>query len=468
MNRFHLSTLFLFLSFLALCQTNTSLPKESFGSVQPLGGGEFTVERTECLSPVARATIQKLNEENIERLEQHGAFTQLRNSPEIVAFDWPLRQAAGFNTDPSYYGISNFVDQNTAVGNFEDYNCNSRTYDGHKGTDIFTWPFSWKRMDDNSLEIIAAEAGVIINKIDGFEDRHCACINYDWNAVYIRHADNSVSWYGHMKKNSQTTKAIGQSVAKGEYLGIVGSSGCSSGPHLHFEVYNSTGKLVDPFSGACNILNTTTWWASQKPYRDPTLNRLQLGTTPAVYGDCTTYKDVPNDTYQFAYGNKLYVTGYFHDQTAGDVATYTVYRPDNTVFTTWSHTSPDTYNASWWYWSYTLPSNSSGTWRVITTYKTQTIQKNFTLSPTVAVSLTTDIEPIFYPIPFSENLNLNYLSDEKTTVDIIDTQGKVLKNIVLDANQTTHTLPVFDLAKGVYIVKIKSNRNPIVRKIIKS
>ncbi len=460
MNRIHYTTTFLFLSFLAFCQNTTP-------SVQPLGGGEFQTENTECLSPTARATIEKLNHEQIERLEQAGTFTQLRLSPEIVAFDWPLRQAAGFNTDPSYYGISNYVDQNTAVGNFEDYNCNSRTYDGHKGTDIFTWPFPWKRMDDNSLEIIAAEAGVIINKVDGFADRNCGCVNYDWNAVYIRHADNSVSWYGHMKKNSQTTKAVGQSVAKGEYLGIVGSSGCSTAPHLHFEVYNSAGKLIDPFSGSCNLLNTTTWWANQKPWRDPTLNRLQLGTTPAVYGDCTTYKDVPNDTYQFAYGNKLYVTGYFHDQTTGDVTTYTVYRPDNTVFTTWSHTSPDTYNASWWYWSFTLPSSSPGTWRVVTTFKTQTVQKNFTLSPTVAVSQTTDIEPVFYPIPFSDNLNLNYLSDEKTTVDIIDIQGKILKNIVLNVNQTTHILPLSELPKGVYMAKIKSSRAPKIQKIIK-
>ena len=140
MNRIHYTTTFLFLSFLAFCQNTTP-------SVQPLGGGEFQTENTECLSPTARATIEKLNHEQIERLEQAGTFTQLRLSPEIVAFDWPLRQAAGFNTDPSYYGISNYVDQNTAVGNFEDYNCNSRTYDGHKGTDIFTWPFPWKRMD---------------------------------------------------------------------------------------------------------------------------------------------------------------------------------------------------------------------------------------------------------------------------------------------------------------------------------
>ena len=460
MNRFPYTFVLLFLSFAAFCQTSSP-------SVQPLGGGEFQTENTECLSPTVRATIRRMNNESIERLEQAGAFTQFRLSPLAVSFDWPLRQAAGYNTDPSYYGISNFVDQNTATGSFQDYNCNTRTYDGHKGTDIFTWPFQWKRMDDNSLEIIAAEAGVIVNKIDGFEDHHCACVNYDWNAVYIRHTDNSVSWYGHMKKNSQTTKAVGQSVAKGEYLGVVGSSGCSSGPHLHFEVYNSSNKLIDPFSGTCNALNTTTWWANQKLWRDPTLNRLQLSTAPSVYGDCTTYKDITNEASQFAYGNKLYVTGYFHDQSQGDVTNYTVYKPDNSVFTTWSHTSPSTYNASWWYWSLTLPSNSSGTWRVVATFNTQTVTKNFTLSPTVGVSQTVNMAPVFYPNPFSETLNLDYVADEKTSVDIIDMQGKVLKNIVLDTKQTTHILSISDLPKGIYIAKIKSSLAPKVQKIIK-
>ena len=81
MNQFFCTTYFLCLSSLAFCQTNTVLPKESFGSVQPIGGGEFQVERTECLSPAARATIQRLNDENIERLERQGEFRNCVNAP---------------------------------------------------------------------------------------------------------------------------------------------------------------------------------------------------------------------------------------------------------------------------------------------------------------------------------------------------------------------------------------------------
>lgn len=357
-------------------------------SVKPAGGGEIRFEHNECLSPAARIAIKTQLDENIERLEQAGAFTQLRQSPQIVSFSWPLRQASGF-TDPSYYGISNYVDQNTTSGVTQDYNCNTRTYDGHRGTDIFTWPFHWKKMDDNAVEIIAAAPGVIIAKADGYDDHHCACVNYDWNAVYVRHADNSVAWYGHMKKNTTTTKAVGQSVALGEYLGVVGSSGCSTGPHLHFEVYDGSNNLIDPYSGSCNALNASTWWASQKPWNDPTLNKLMLGNAPAVFGDCTTYQDVTNETSSFGYGATMYVSTYLHDEVLGNVKNFTIYRPNNTVWQTWSHNSTNSspYQASWWYWYMTLPSNNPGTWRVVVTFGTQTVEKTFELLAPVPVEL---------------------------------------------------------------------------------
>jgi murein DD-endopeptidase MepM/ murein hydrolase activator NlpD len=39
----------------------------------------------------------------------------------------------------------------------------------------------------------------------------------------------------------------GQSVAKGEQIGIIGSTGYSTGPHLHFEV-REDGTVVDPLT----------------------------------------------------------------------------------------------------------------------------------------------------------------------------------------------------------------------------
>lgn len=68
-----------------------------------------------------------------------------------------------------------------------------------------------------------------------------------WNGGYgryvrIDHGNGYETAYGHM---SGLAVAPGQSVRKGEIIGFVGSSGYSTGPHVHFEVFVD-GQNVDP------------------------------------------------------------------------------------------------------------------------------------------------------------------------------------------------------------------------------
>lgn len=64
------------------------------------------------------------------------------------------------------------------------------------------------------------------------------------NYVIINHGNGYQSLYGHMAK---ITVKKGQSVDQTSKIGLVGSTGYSTGPHLHFTVYKN-GKLVDPLS----------------------------------------------------------------------------------------------------------------------------------------------------------------------------------------------------------------------------
>lgn len=64
------------------------------------------------------------------------------------------------------------------------------------------------------------------------------------NLVRIRHADGSEGWYGHM---SSIGVRVGQYVNQAERIGRVGSTGLSTGPHLHFEVHERSGPK-DPLS----------------------------------------------------------------------------------------------------------------------------------------------------------------------------------------------------------------------------
>ena len=62
--------------------------------------------------------------------------------------------------------------------------------------------------------------------------------------VIVTHADGYQTLYGHM---SRITSKKGQIVDQGSQLGLVGSTGYSTGPHLHLSVYKN-GKLIDPLS----------------------------------------------------------------------------------------------------------------------------------------------------------------------------------------------------------------------------
>lgn len=64
------------------------------------------------------------------------------------------------------------------------------------------------------------------------------------NYVIINHSGGIQTLYGHMSK---ILAKKGQWVAQGSIIGLVGSTGYSTGPHLHFTVYKN-GKLSDPFS----------------------------------------------------------------------------------------------------------------------------------------------------------------------------------------------------------------------------
>lgn len=65
------------------------------------------------------------------------------------------------------------------------------------------------------------------------------------NYVIIDHENGYQTLYAHMQKPSPLKK--GQRVAQGKQIGLVGNTGYSTGPHLHFTVYKN-GKLIDPLS----------------------------------------------------------------------------------------------------------------------------------------------------------------------------------------------------------------------------
>ncbi|KKT77560.1 MAG: Lipoprotein [Candidatus Nomurabacteria bacterium GW2011_GWA1_46_11] len=118
------------------------------------------------------------------------------------------------------------------------------------GTGKFIWPtagvisqgFSWyhKGIDianPNYPPIVAADSGVVT--VAGWVDN----TGYG-NRVMIDHGNGYITLYGHM---SRVSVSVGQRVGKGQLIGYVGSTGRSTGPHVHFEIRNSGGGFNNPF-----------------------------------------------------------------------------------------------------------------------------------------------------------------------------------------------------------------------------
>ena len=81
--------------------------------------------------------------------------------------------------------------------------------------------------------IWAAAAGTVI---------HAGWLGGYGNLVVLDHGNGLATAYAHA---SAILVGLGQQVAQGETIALVGSTGNSSGPHLHFEV-RVNGVAVDP------------------------------------------------------------------------------------------------------------------------------------------------------------------------------------------------------------------------------
>ena len=132
-------------------------------------------------------------------------------------YELPEKSISQLKNIPSHPPINGFMSKHVSLGgNF--------LRDTHYGIDIVA---------NDGDPVMAAAKGVVV--FSGW--------NYEFgNMVILYHGDSYFTHYGHNKKNLKYQLDI---VEKGEIIALVGSSGISSGPHLHFEIWRDF-KPVDP------------------------------------------------------------------------------------------------------------------------------------------------------------------------------------------------------------------------------
>lgn len=139
-------------------------------------------------------------------------------------------------------------------------------YDEHTGTDyLLTGGFD--AMDRGSARVVAAAGGVVVFTEDGNYDRchgsvdggiDCDGNPMVANAIYLEHANGYRSHYLHLMRDSLLVE-VGDVVECGQPLALVGSSGRSAQPHLHFHVRGPDEGLIDPYAG--EFSQPESFWA---------------------------------------------------------------------------------------------------------------------------------------------------------------------------------------------------------------
>jgi murein DD-endopeptidase MepM/ murein hydrolase activator NlpD len=99
-----------------------------------------------------------------------------------------------------------------------------KTYRMHTGIDLGA---------GMGTKVFSAEWGIV---------RRAEWLGGYGNTIMVDHGGGIWTLYGHLSK---INVKVGQTVARGEVIGLVGSTGWSTGPHLHFEV-RENGTPVNP------------------------------------------------------------------------------------------------------------------------------------------------------------------------------------------------------------------------------
>ena len=91
--------------------------------------------------------------------------------------------------------------------------------------------------------VMAAASGVVVAVVSGCVEGRRSCGGGYGNHIDIEHPNGTMTRYGHLSK---TSISLGEDVGQGDIIGAIGSTGTSTGPHLHFEVRNASGSTMKP------------------------------------------------------------------------------------------------------------------------------------------------------------------------------------------------------------------------------
>ena len=213
----------------------------------------------QSLPPVEERAVVRFGDTVVKIAQRYGLTLQellqlnpgLETARLVVGSQVRLAQAAPGRTR-MVLGLKPTTSGGISWPELPGFNELTRPFDGPSSSQGWIWPtrgvfssgygWRWGRMhkgidlaNNVGTPIVAAKAGRVV-----FSGWHDGGYGY---LVTLAHADGSRSLYGH---NSRLMVRVGQEVDQGSLISHMGSTGRSTGPHLHFEIHPPSAGAANP------------------------------------------------------------------------------------------------------------------------------------------------------------------------------------------------------------------------------
>lgn len=343
-------------------------------SAQLVGGGAVDPGPETCVSLSDRITLQSA----IKRKGAPLGWTYRKQLPSTPLYtfypvagtlfgDLFLTNYVDLDSNGNFIGE---FDEETefwvgvADGEIHTFDGTDWAYDGHGGQDAGPTSFIHQNV---GIPIYAVTDGVVFLTIDGHPDMNTSAEGQPSNLVVIDHGNGHGTFYFHLKKDSVSVSE-GQVVKAGQQIGLLGSSGNSTGPHLHFARWENL-YPTEPNAGPGRP--GPSGWTNQVPLPTETYIR-EFGFSTVDIGGTIPNQLVPTSP-QVPFGvvAPIYFWVYIGVLPGGSTWKFEIITPDGTP-TGELGTSTGTFpisgfaRQSVWYYSHTPPIGwpLTGTWKI--------------------------------------------------------------------------------------------------------
>jgi LysM repeat protein len=211
--------------------------------VLPVSGVEHTVVKGQTIQSIAK--FYKADAQDIAIYNGFSEDTKLTVGDKLIIPDGEMADEGGDKPAPNLkqseakdktYYSSTWL--NNVIGYFVNplptgHKTQGLHGPGHRGIDIGA---------PTGTNLYASASGVVIAVKTGCKVGYSRCGGGYGNMAIVQHPNGTKTLYAHMSKVLTST---GASVERGEKIGLVGSTGRSTGPHIHFEVFNAKNPGAD-------------------------------------------------------------------------------------------------------------------------------------------------------------------------------------------------------------------------------